>query len=128
MLDPFQDEKPADVKRLKALQSDIHDLFKDWVKERRGDKLKGDDKSLFEGQIWTAAPAIENGIIDGVAEIKSFCKKTFGDDIKLKEFGLDKGLIASLLSGDAKLSSTSGLADDFIGALQEKMIWSRYGL
>jgi len=43
MLDPFRDENPEDIERLKRLQGEIHDGFKDWVRERRGSKLKGEE-------------------------------------------------------------------------------------
>ena len=60
-LDPFQPEKPEDVKRLKALQKDIHEHFIALVKTRRGAHLKGADKTLFSGEFWTADRAIELG-------------------------------------------------------------------
>ena len=41
MLDPFRPEKPEDVERLHRLQAEIHDGFKDWVRERRAGKLSG---------------------------------------------------------------------------------------
>src|SRR5471030_1178941 len=47
MLDPFEPEKPEDVKRIKAIQKEIHGHFIALVKERRGAKLKGPDKTLF---------------------------------------------------------------------------------
>ena len=40
ILDPFQPEKKADVERLKAIQEEIHDMFIDLVKARRGDVLR----------------------------------------------------------------------------------------
>src|SRR5215831_13294109 len=43
MLDPFLPEKPEDVKRIKAIQKDIHGHFIALVKNRRGPKLKGSD-------------------------------------------------------------------------------------
>ncbi len=41
MLDPFQPEKPEDVKRIKAIQKDIHQHFIALVKERRGAQPQG---------------------------------------------------------------------------------------
>ena len=35
MLDPFRPENPKDVKHLKAIQEDIHEQFKSYVRERR---------------------------------------------------------------------------------------------
>ncbi|MFY9600134.1 MAG: S49 family peptidase, partial [Pseudolabrys sp.] len=62
MLDPFLPEKSEDVKRIKAIQNDIHDHFIALVKERRGSKLNGSDKTLFSGEFWTAQKAIELGL------------------------------------------------------------------
>ncbi len=55
MLDPFLPEKPEDVKRLKAIQQEIHENFIALVKARRGAKLTGTDKKLFSGEFWTGA-------------------------------------------------------------------------
>lgn len=127
-LDPFMEEKPADVKRLKALQADMHEIFINWVKDRRGDKLNGKDSEMFEGQFWLAPEALELGIIDGMAEAKSFAKKKFGEEIKFSEFGPEKKLIPSLLGTESKLSATASLAEDAIDTIEAKSIWGRYGL
>ncbi|MGQ3177126.1 MAG: TolC family protein, partial [Blastomonas fulva] len=49
-LDPFLPEKPEDVERIKQMESDIHQVFIDWVKGRRGDRLKAADDLLFTGE------------------------------------------------------------------------------
>src|SRR5450432_898993 len=49
LLDPFLAEDPRGVQRLTALQQDIHDGFKDIVRQRRGARLKGEDSVLFTG-------------------------------------------------------------------------------
>lgn len=123
-LDPFTEEKAADVKRLKSLQSDMHEIFKDWVRERRGDRLTGDEKDIFEGQFWTADKAAELGIIDGIGEVRSFSKEKFGEDIKFAEFGPEKKLVPSLLGTDIKGS----LPEDIAEAIETKSAWSRYGI
>lgn len=126
-LDPFMEEKPVDVKRLKAIQSDMHEIFINWVKLRRADKLEGKDSELFEGEFWLAPQALQYGLIDGMGEARSFAKEKFGEDIKFKEFGPDKKLLPSLLGTDAKLSGAS-LAEDAIDTIEAKSIWGRYGL
>src|SRR3954447_11197448 len=47
MLDPFLPEKPDDVERLKSVQREIHEGFIDLVKQSRGSRLKGQEKTLF---------------------------------------------------------------------------------
>ena len=55
MLDPFRPQSPEDVERLSAILHELHQGFKATVRERRGERLKGGDEELFEGQIWTGA-------------------------------------------------------------------------
>lgn len=123
-MDPFVDIDPKDVKRLKTLQGDLHAQFIDWVKTRRGDKIKGKDSELFEGAFWTGTGALERGLIDGFGEAKSFAKDTFGEKIKIVEFGPEKKLLSSLMGADAKLS----LPEDALEVLETKAQWGRYGL
>jgi signal peptide peptidase SppA len=125
-LDPFVEEKPGDVKRLKGLQKDLHQSFIDWVKARRGDKLKGDDKTLFEGGFWLAEQAQELGLIDGLGSVDAQMKERFGENVKLIPFGPDKGLLSALMGGEAKLPSLG--ADDILDSIETRAIWGRYGL
>lgn len=122
-LDPFTEEKPADVKRLKDLQKDLHESFKDWVRTRRSEKLEAADKDIFEGQIWLSAEAQKLGIIDGTGDIKTVCEEKFGEDVKLSDYSPDRGLLSNLLSG-ARFS----LSRDIVNTLEERSLWSRYGL
>src|SRR5262249_3637182 len=64
MLDPFRPEKPEDVERLSSLQAEIHDGFKDWVRERRSGKLRADDATLFSGEFWDGRRGLELGLVD----------------------------------------------------------------
>ncbi len=123
-LDPFTEEKPADVKRLKGLQADMHEIFKDWVRERRGERLTAADKDVFEGQFWTAEHAIELGIMDGLGEVRSFSKEKFGDAIKFAEFGPEKKLMPSLIGLDAKAT----IPEDIAEAIETKTAWGRFGI
>ncbi len=123
-LDPFAEEKPADIKRLKNLQADLHEIFKDWVRERRGERLIGDDKDIFEGQFWAADEAIQLGIIDGIGEARSFAREKFGEDIRFAEFGPEKKIVSSLIGLDTK----SSLAEDIGETLETKAAWGRFGV
>ncbi len=127
-MDAFSDIKPEDVKRLKALQSDLHSGFIDWVKTRRGERLSGKDSEVFEGQFWTAGKALELGLIDGMGEAKSWCrahfKEEFEEKIKFEEFYPEKKLVPSLLGAQLH----SNLAQDAIETLETKAVWGRYGL
>ena len=123
-MDPFLPEDEKDVKRLKDLQEDLHELFIDWVKERRGKKLSGTKKTLFEGQFWSGGKAQNLGIIDGIDDAKSFGLTKYGEDIKFKEFAPEKGWLAALLGQSSKMN----IAEDAAQALEARSIWSRFGL
>ena len=69
MLDPFLAEDPKGIERLTALQRDIHGSFKDVVRLRRGARLKGDDETLFNGDIFTGRGALARGLIDGIGDL-----------------------------------------------------------
>ena len=121
-LDPFQPEQAKDIKRLKDTQKDLHDHFIDWVKQRRGDKLKGTDTKIFEGAFWTAGPAKDLGLIDGTSNVYEFIHEKFGEKTNLIDITPDKGFIQGLMSARASI------ANDVIDTLESKAVWQRYGL
>ena len=94
MLDPFQDEKPEDVDRLRELHDDIFRNFKDHIRQRRGDRLLATDDALFTGDIWTGREAVEVGLIDGLAEMRSEMRKRHGDGVKFLRTEIRRGLLS----------------------------------
>ena len=130
-LDPFAAEKPADIKRLKALQKAIHTSFKDWVHARRGERLNGADAVLMEGAFWAAPEAIEKGIIDGVGDLKSIMKEEFGDEIKFVDIEPEKKFLSGLLpfGSEARMQGIDGeVVVEALDALHTRSLWSRFGL
>lgn len=125
ILDPFQPEKDKDVKLLKELQKEIHEFFKNLVKERRGDKLKGTQKVMFSGQFWAGKEAIKLGLVDGIGDIHTTMKEKLGDKTKFKRIKEDKGFIKSLLG---MTGPKSKLSDEILATLESKSLWSRFGL
>ena len=83
LLDPFLPTDPKDVKRLETVQKEIHASFKNWVKERRGEKLAGSDKLLFSGEFWTGAKAKELGLADRIGSLHETLRERFGKDVKI---------------------------------------------
>jgi len=125
-LDPFLPEKEDDVAWLTAMQAQLHDLFVEWVRSRRGSKLSTDTE-LFDGEVWTGTQAAELGLVDGVGTLRAIVAKRFPDaEITtveprrplLARLGLAPA--ASLGRGDAVLS--------LLDALEQRAAWSRYGL
>jgi signal peptide peptidase SppA len=131
MLDPFLPEKPEDVKRLKAIQKDIHEHFIALVKERRGGKLNGSDKALFSGEFWTAQTAIELGLADSLGDMRSVLRERYGDKVRTPLIAAERSIFGRRLPGvsitDA-LANHPGLGDDLLSTLEARALWSRYGL
>jgi serine protease SohB len=131
MLDPFLPEKPDDVKRLKAIQKDIHDHFIALVKERRGPKLRGAGKTLFSGEFWTAQKAIELGLADSIGDLRANLRERYGEKVRMPLVMAERSLLGRRVPGvnlAEALADHPGLADDLISALETRALWSRYGL
>jgi serine protease SohB len=117
MLDPFQAEKPADVKRLKGLLDDMHVFFKDHVSTRRGGKLV--DKDLFTGDIWVGQKAIDVGLVDHLGHLVPTMKDRFGDKVKFRRFGQKKPFLSRF---------GAQIIDDAYGGIEERAAYARFGL
>src|SRR5208282_2783942 len=91
LLDPFLEENPADVERLKALQGEVHEAFKAHVRARRGSKLKASEEVLFNGEFWTGKRALELGLVDGIGELRETLRRRFGDKVRLRPVGGERG-------------------------------------
>lgn len=137
MLDPFRPEDPEDVERLKALQHEIHQNFKHWVKERRGARLKGDDEALFSGEFWTGARAVELGLVDAEGAAHQVLRERFGDKVKIlpvkgQESWLKRRLglaVPSFGAGIEPLSlQTGNWPASLLAAVEERALWGRFGL
>jgi serine protease SohB len=77
ILDPFQPERENEIEYLKSLQLEIHQVFIDMVKARRGEKL-ADDPDLFSGLFWTGGRGHALGLIDGLTDMRSELKRRYG--------------------------------------------------
>ena len=129
LLDPFLSEVPREVERLERLQRDLHDTFKSAVEERRGAKLaKGAE--LFEGEIFSGRRAVELGLVDGLGELRSVMRERFGEEVRLRVLESGRARRWWRLPGlDRRPRGGFGdLLDEFIGMIEERLHWSRFGL
>ncbi len=122
-LDPFSEEKKEDIDRLKIIQEQIHENFITYVKQRRGSKIKEkDSEELFSGRFWIGHNAIDLGLADGIGSIHEVVRERFGKKAKIKMIDQKKSFI------QRKLSSSLINTDQIINQLEEKALWSRFGL
>ncbi|WLS04497.1 S49 family peptidase [Shinella oryzae] len=133
ILDPFQPERESDVEYLKALQVEIHQVFIDMVKARRGTRL-ADDPDLFSGLFWTGGRGRALGLVDGLSDMRSELKRRYGPTTRLELVSTPKGLFGRKTPGVGGLSLDMA---DRIGSAgvsavaelaEEKALWGRFGL
>ncbi|MCI9866321.1 S49 family peptidase [Rhizobium skierniewicense] len=128
ILDPFQPEKEGDIEYLKSLQLEIHNVFIDMVKMRRGSKLK-DDPAIFSGLFWSGMRGVDLGLIDGLGDMREVLRRRYGDKVKLQLVSGARNFFGKKLPGvdlhahSIAASAASGLAD----VAEEKAMWARYG-
>lgn len=132
LLDPFQPEKEKDVEFLKALQADIHAIFIDMVKSRRGTKLSDED-TIFSGLFWTGTRGLDLGLIDGLGDLRGELKKRYGADVRLQLVSASRGLFGRKQPGVSVSSDAAGqFASAAVSAVadlaEEKALWGRFGL
>ena len=122
-LDPFKAAKEDDIERLKEIQEQIHENFISYVKSRRGSKIKEiNSNEVFSGLFWVGNKAVELGLADGIGSIENIIKEKFGSKAKIKLVDQKKSFIQK------KLSSSLINGEDIIQKIEEKAMWSKFGL
>ncbi|HXY89738.1 MAG TPA: S49 family peptidase [Xanthobacteraceae bacterium] len=124
-LDPFQPEKADDVRRLKALQKDIHALFIGLVKKRRGKKLKGPEKTLFSGEFWVGEQALRYGLVDRLGDLRNVLRERYGKKVVTPLIAPSSGWFARRTPG---IGFESDWAGQLMAAIEARALWARYGL
>ena len=129
MLDPFQPENSDHVSHLKSLQGEIFTLFQDWVKSRRGARLKGTPEELFSGAFWTGVKAKELGLIDGLGDMRTVMQERFGENVQFKTFEKKAGLLSRFgLSSKIEGDVASEVITDLLDSIEARALWNRFGL
>ncbi len=118
-LDPFLPEKAEDVERIKTLETDIHAVFIDWVKSRRGGRFRAPDDTLFTGEFWSGVRGLELGLVDGLGDIRETLRQRFGDKVEMQVIAPRRGFFTL---------PRIGLAADIAAAVEDRAHWTRLGL
>jgi signal peptide peptidase SppA len=118
MLDPFQPEKAADIKRLNAILGQMHQTFVGQITARRGGKL-ADDKSLFTGEFWIGQTGVDLGLADGIAHLVPKMKERFGDKVRLVPYAKKRPFFARF---------GAQIVSDAFHGLEERAEYARFGL
>ncbi len=132
MLDPFRPEDPEDVVRLKAIQAEMHESFKSLVRSRRGKRLKAPEAELFTGAFWTGRKAVELGLVDAVGDLRTVIRDRFGPRVRFLVAEPRRGWLRRRLGMTApevdERDIGAGFARGLLSAVEERLMWSRWGL
>ena len=138
LLDPFKPEDPEDVRRLKEIQGDIHQQFKNFVKQRRGARLVGGDATVFAGDIWTGERALALGLVDGLGDMRTIMRAKYGDNVRFVPVERPAGWLqrnfgrfvpgSGFLGHGGDTSQVGAWAGDILAAIEERALWARFGL
>lgn len=123
-LDPFLPERDSDIERIKQFELDIHQVFIDYVKSRRGERLKANDDTLFTGEWWTGLRGVELGLVDAIGDLHQTLRDRFGPHLELKVIEPRRGWFGIPRLGFALAGAPSELA----AVIEDRAHWARFGL
>ena len=128
MLDPFRSEDPKDVARLQTIQTDVHESFQDYVRQRRGERLTGEEADLFSGEFWTGRRALELGLVDALGDLRQVMRERYGEKVRLRLIDGARPRWRPRLSVEVPAPDLAASAAALVGAVEERALWARYGL
>ena len=114
---------PDHLARLETLLGQMHQVFIDHVKARRGDRLST-DTDLFDGRFWLGAEAVRLGLADGIGHPVPVLKARYGDKVRLRVFGQRRSMAQRL--GLAQIARDA--AAEALASADEAALWARLGL
>ncbi|HMR33396.1 MAG TPA: S49 family peptidase [Geminicoccaceae bacterium] len=125
MLDPFRPEREDDVAMLRGIQKVVLQSFEEHVRSRRGTRLTGDEKELFDGRIWAGREAVALGLVDGLGDLRGIVRQRFGKEARLRPLGRPRSWLQRRLGLEGAGGTLLAAA---LGAMEERALWARYGL
>ncbi len=127
LLDPFSPEREEDVARLKNIQKTLHEQFKSLVKERRGERLPTRRyRSVFNGDVFTAAKALDHGLIDGIGDLRTVLRERFGKDVDFRPLGRRRGWLQRRFGLQG--ADEGHWTEKMLFAAENRSLWARFGL
>ncbi|MCS6758490.1 MAG: S49 family peptidase [Candidatus Devosia euplotis] len=112
------------IERIKQFEIDIHHVFIDVVKARRGDKLSLPDETLFTGEWWTGMRGVELGLVDAIGDMHETLCTHYGKNVVLKMIEPRRSLFSLPRFG----FSAGGWTTDIAATIEDRAVWAWLGL
>jgi serine protease SohB len=93
------------------------------VKSRRRAALS-EDPDLFSGAFWSGSKAVALGLADSVGELRAVLRDRYGANVRLKTIATERSMLRRRLGG----LDGGRLVDGAIAAIEERLLWNRFGL
>lgn len=103
----------------------IHEVFKDYVMERRGDKIK---RECMNGDYFVGKKALEVGLIDQIGTAQHVLPERFGKGVTLNLVNPRRMVWPWSFGQDSQSGLVSSILDNIQDRMEEQMLRSRYGL
>lgn len=123
-LDMFEEVRPGDVDWLRGMHEQIHAAFRDWVTERRGERLSGSPE-LFTGEVWIGKRAVELGLADGVGSLRGVLEQQY-PNARITPIHAPRPLLQRALAGGA--TAAGAAVDAGLDAVVRRSMWTGFGL
>jgi signal peptide peptidase SppA len=124
-LDPFLKEKPEDVAWLTGELEEMHRLFVEWVRSRRGAKLAA-DADVFTGEVWTGSRAHGLGLVDELGTLHEVIARRF-PKAELTPIQARKSLLSRLSDASGISAGAADAVPALLDALEHRATWARFG-
>lgn len=88
------------------------------------------NNKIFTGAFWSGRRAVELGLVDAIADMRSKMQEKFGDKVQIENITMKKGLLKSLFSEQSAKSygALSQAAVETLEKIEERIHFSRFGL
>jgi ClpP class serine protease len=102
------------------------------VKTSRGNRLSGQEKTLFSGEFWAGQKALELGLVDRIGELRAALRERYGEDVLMPVIAASRGWLGRVMPASGLASEggnwvRAGLADEVVSAIEARALWARFG-
>lgn len=126
LVSPFTEVHEEDVVKLQEqLYLPAHEVFKEWVSSRRGDKLPADTSEIFSARVWVGQRAVaeKTGLVDGIGTIGTVLKEKFGENVATRDFTpkVKGGGLKKLLGLESRANVEERIVGEAVDQLANRM-------
>ena len=82
----------------------------------------------FPGRSGRARGRVSLGLVDRIGDLRAVLRERYGEDVVMRPIAAEKGFLRRRLGMTAGETTAASLVDGLIAAVEERLLWSRFGL